>query len=219
MISASFLALVHNALIHNAALLVAVAFIFDVVAIRWRPGQASFMQVPVGLALGSIGITVMLTPWIFMPGILFDTRSVLLGVSGLFFESLPTAVAMAMTAAFRFYQRGAGTLAGVVVILTSGTIGIAWRHFHRRSLSEISWCELYLFGIVIHIVILVIIMFTLPWETALRVLSNITLPVLVIHPLATALLGTLMVNRLRREQTEETLRKSKQVLRSLNAGR
>lgn len=99
--SASFLGLVHN-----AALLLAVAFIFDVVAIRWRTGQALFWQVPAGLALGAIGITVMLTSWTFVPGIIFDTPSVLLGISGLFFGPLPTVIAMAMTAAFRVCQGG-----------------------------------------------------------------------------------------------------------------
>jgi len=188
--SSTFLGLVSHGLIHNAALLLAVAFVFDMVAIRWRTGQASFWQVFVGLALGIIGISVMLTPWTFVPGIVFDTRSVLLGLAGLFFGLVPTVIAVAMTAAFRFYEGGAGVLGGIVVILTSGTIGIAWRHLRRRPLSEISWRELYFFGVVIHVVMLAMI-FTLPWETAL---------------------GVLMMNRLRREQTEETLRKSKQVL-------
>ena len=140
-----------------------------------------------------------------MPGIVFDTRSVLLSISGLFFGSFSTAIAMAMTTAFRFYQGGTGAWTGGAVIIISGTIGIAWRHFRCRTLAEISWRELYLFGMVVHIVMLVL-MLTLPWETALRVLSNITLPVLAIYPLGTALLGVLMVNRLRRERIEESLR-------------
>lgn len=194
--------LVHYGLIHNAALLLAVAFIFDLVAIRWQTRQTIPIQVPVGLILGFIGITVMLTPWICMPGVVFDTRSVLLAISGLFFGALATTVAMVMTAAFRFYQGGAGAWTGVAVILTSGAIGIAWRYSRHQPLSEISWRELYLFGVVIHVAMLAL-MFTLPWETALRVLSAIAVPVIVIYPLATALLGALMVNRLRREQTEE----------------
>ncbi|MCL5808516.1 MAG: GGDEF domain-containing protein, partial [Deltaproteobacteria bacterium] len=138
--SASFLGLVQN-----AALLLAVAFLFDVVAIRWRTTRSSLRQATVGLALGAIGVTVMLTPWTFAPGIVFDTRSVLLGISGLFFGSFSTAIAMAMTAAFRFYQGGAGAWTGIAVILISGTIGIVWRRIGRRPLTEISWRELYLF--------------------------------------------------------------------------
>jgi diguanylate cyclase (GGDEF)-like protein/PAS domain S-box-containing protein len=192
-------------LVQNAALLLAMAFLFDLTAIRCRTGQSSFRQIPVGLALGAIGIIVMLTPWSFGPGIVFDTRSVLLGISGLFFGSVSTAIAMAITAAFRFYQGGTGAWTGVAVILVSGLIGIAWRHSRRRPLAEISQGELYLFGVVIHLAMLGL-MLTLPWATALRVLSSIALPVILIYPLGTALLGVLMVNRLRRERAEETLR-------------
>lgn len=202
-------------LIQNASLLLAVAFIFDLAASRWQTEQASFRKALVGLALGVIGITVMLTPWNFGQGIVFDTRSVLLGISGLFFGWVPAVIAMAMTAAYRFYQGGTGAWTGVAVILASGTIGIAWRHFRLRSLSGLSWRELYLFGIVIHLAMLGL-MLTLPGGAALRVLSNIGLPVILIYPLVTALLGALMVNRLRRERVEEALRESEEKYRLLN---
>jgi len=201
-------------LVQNAALLLAVAFIFDVVASRWHTGQSPFRQALVGLALGAIGITVMLTPWTFGSGIVFDTRSVLIGISGLFFGLVSTAIAMVMTVAFRFYQGGTGVWTGIAVILTSGAIGIAWRYFRRRSQTEISWRELYLFGIVIHLSMLGL-MLTLPWETALRVLSSIALPVILIYPLGTAMLGVLMVNRLRRERAEEVLKVRERSYRSL----
>ena len=76
-------------LIQNSALLLAVAFLFDVVASRLRIRQSSLWKTLIGLALGGIGIIVMQTPWIFGSGIVFDTRSVLLGISGLFFGFFP----------------------------------------------------------------------------------------------------------------------------------
>ena len=199
-------------LVQNVALLLATAFLFDVAASRWRTGQSSLWQVPVGLAIGAIAVTVMLTPWTFEHGIVFDTRSVLLGISGLFFGSVSTAIAMAMTAAFRFYQGGTGAWTGIAVILASGAIGIAWRYFRRRPLADISWRELYLFGIVVHFAML-LLMLTLPWGTALPVLSHIALPVILIYPLGTALLGALIANRLRSEQAEKALRESEEKFR------
>ncbi|PKN89244.1 MAG: hypothetical protein CVU51_01110 [Deltaproteobacteria bacterium HGW-Deltaproteobacteria-1] len=201
-------------LIQNSALLLAVAFLFDVVVSRLRIRQSSLWKTLIGLVLGGIGIIVMQTPWKFGLGIVFDTRSVLLGISGLFFGAFSTVIAIAMTAAFRFYQGGTGAFTGIAVIITSGAIGIAWHHFRRHSLSEISWRELYFFGIVIHLAMLGL-MFTLPWETSLRVLSNIALPALVIYPVGTALLGLLMVNRLQRERTEESLKESENKYRLL----
>ena len=202
-------------LIQNAALLLAVAFIFDMFANRWRTGQLLFRQVPAGLAIGAIGITIMMTPWIFTPGIVFDTRSLLIGISGLFFGSLTVVIAMAMTAAFRYYQGGVAAGTGIAVILVSGLIGIAWRHVRRRRrLSDISWSELYLFGLVIHLAMLAT-MFTLPLKTALQVLSNIALPVILIYPAGTALLGVLMVNRMRRERSDDALLESEEKYRLL----
>jgi len=199
-------------LVQNAALLLAVAYIFDVVATRWRIGQAYRGQILVGIALGVLGITVMLTPWIFEPGIVFDTRSVMLGISGLFFGFLPTAVAMVMTAFYRYHLGGAGAWSGIALIFTSGIIGIAWRHLLRRPLEEISWRELYLFGIVIHVVMLGL-MFMLPRPLALQVLSDITVPVIVIYPAVTTLLGLLIVNRIKREQAADVLARSEEKFR------
>ncbi|MHB8772717.1 MAG: PAS domain S-box protein [Syntrophales bacterium] len=201
-------------LVHNVTLLLAIAFLFDLAARRWHTGQSPFWQVPVGLAIGAIAIAVMLTPWTFEHGIVFDTRSVLLGIAGLFFGPASTATAMAMTAAFRFTQGGTGTWTGIAVILASGAIGIAWRYLRRRPLADISWRELYLFGIVVHSAML-LLMLTLPWTTALRVLSSIALPVILLYPLGTVLLGALMVNRLRSGQAEQALRESEDRYRSL----
>jgi PAS domain S-box-containing protein len=201
-------------LAQNAMLLLGAAFLFDMVTHRFRLRQSLLMQAFAGFALGALGITVMLTSWVFGPGIVFDTRSILLGISGLFFGAFPTVIAMAMTAAFRIFQGGTGLLTGVLVILSSGLIGIAWRRFRRRRVGEISWGELYLFGVVVHAAMLGW-MLMLPWTTALRVLSSIALPVILIYPAVTALLGVWMTSRCRREQAQEALKESEERYRSL----
>jgi CheY-like chemotaxis protein len=48
--------------------------------------------------IGLLGIAVMMTNWELLPGLVFDTRSVLLSISGLFFGAVPTLLAVAMTA-------------------------------------------------------------------------------------------------------------------------
>lgn len=206
-------------LIYNAALLLAMAVVFDMVASSGTRWESLLARLLVGSLLGVIGMAIMLTPWEFLVGIFFDTRSVLLAVSGLFFGVVPTAVAMAMTAALRFYQGGAAAWTGVSVILASGIIGIAWRHWrHRRGqpLESLSLGECFLFGLVVHVVMLAL-MFTLPLPTALQVLGRISLPVLAIYPVATVLLAALMVNRLRRERVETRLSESEERLRLATA--
>lgn len=210
-------------LIQNAALLLALALVFDIAILRspretgaeeshWLVGRPGWWQIPFGLVLGMVGMAVMLTPWTLVPGLIFDTRSVLLGVSGLFFGVVPTLIAMAMTISLRLYQGGSGAVMGVSVILATGLIGMAWRHLRRKPLAEIGLGELYLFGIVLHVAMLAMA-FTLPLDTALNVVYNISLPVMIIYPVGTALLGALMASRLRREQIKEALRASEERLR------
>lgn len=201
------------ALTHNAALLLAMIFIYDLAINRQRTERVLWWKVLIGLGLGISAIVIMLTPWEFAPGIVFDTRSVLLGISGLFFGAIPTVIAMAMASTLRLYQGGAAALTGVLVIIASGVIGIVWRHFRYRDLARISTGELYLFGLLIHLVMLAL-MFSLPFTTALEVLTTIGLPVLIVYPLATTLLGTLFSGRLERKQVIEALAENEFLFRS-----
>ena len=199
-------------LLQNIALLLAIAVVFDLTAQRWRRKELSLEQIPAGLVIGLIGITLMLTPWTFEEGIIFDTRSVLLSISGVFFGLIPTAIAMLMTIAFRFYQGGAAALTGSIVIFCTGSLGILWHYIRKGSRADIPWYEFYLFGLMIHVVML-LCMLTLPQETAFRVLYSISLPVLLIYPIGTTLLGLILSLRLRRQQINEALRASEERLR------
>jgi len=201
-------------IIQNGALLLAMVLLFDLIRDRRRTSQRMIWQFLIGLLLGGMGIILMLTPWVEAPGIIFDTRSVLLGIAGLFFGTIPTLVAMGILAAFRLLQGGAGAPMGISVILVTGAIGIIWRRWLHKPLEALTWRELYLFGWVIHIAML-LCAFTLPLSTALPLLSTITLPVLLLYPLGTMALGLVMVNRLRRERIANELQRSEARLKSL----
>jgi len=187
--------------------------VFDTTARRWRSTETWWRQAILGLLLGIIGVVVMNTPWIYGEGLIFDTRSVLLSLSGLFFGSIPTLIAMAMTAVYRFSQGGA-YLTGISVIIATSLIGIFWRHLRKRNLVNLRWWELYVFGVVIHIVMLAL-MFTQPFSIALPLVSKISLPIMIIYPLGTLLLGMLLLNRLRKEKAVEEIEKSRGRLKSM----
>ena len=199
-------------LVHNAALLLGMAVVYDVATTRWTVRRGRLGQLLIGVLLGTIGIVIMRTPWVLTPGIVFDTRSVLLAVAGLVFGPVPTLVAMVMTAALRLSDGGAAAGVGVAVIVASGLIGIGWRRFRRGAVEDIRIGELYLLGIAVHVVMLAL-MVTLPAGTAVRVLEPRGLPVIVIYPVATALLGALMASRLKRERTATALAASEERLR------
>ena len=120
------------ALVSNIALLLALVYVNDIVA--ERPFVLNHRLRPwlIGLGLSIVVASIMLTPWIYVPGIIFDTRSVLIGICGLFFGFIPTLLVMTTAVALRIIQGGAATIMGVSVVITAGVIGLAWRHALKR---------------------------------------------------------------------------------------
>lgn len=201
-------------LVHNASLLLAIVLLFDLVVGNRRIGEVKYFQVLLGIPVGIVGVIVMSTPWVLVPGIIFDTRSVLLSLSGLFFGAIPTVIAIVITATYRIYQGGAATAMGVCVIITSGAIGIWYRYAFKKPLDSITWWELYRFGLLVHIVMLACT-FVLPLTTVFQILSNIAIPVMVMYPIGTILIGSLMASRLRREHIADELSSTEARMRNL----
>ena len=186
-------------LVQNAALLLAVAVVFDAISLRVSFERTRLQQAIAGLLLGVIGISIMLTPWQFAPGIFFDTRTVLLNIVGLFFGAIPTLAALAVMVTWRAVQGGPAALTGIVGMLVAAGLGLWWRR-RQRNLADLSFRDLYLFGLGTHTVTLVqvtsLMFLTVP-AAAAAVLGRYWIPLLAVYPVATALLGVLLVSRLR----------------------
>ncbi len=200
-------------LINNTALLLSICLVYDVLFLSPKAQGGPWKKVLSGVLLGVICVAVMFSHFAWHSGVIFDTRSILLGVSGLFFGPLPTAIAMAIAAAYRFYLGGGGVLMGVSVILASGLAGILWNR-RCRSLADISLSELYLFGLALHVV-MITLMFLLPGHLAADTMMRIGPAVLLVYPVGTVLLGKMMSFRHRRVRTEESLRESEDRYRTL----
>lgn len=201
-------------LINNAALLLSLGLLYDLLGLRLLIRKTIARQLISGLIAGVIGVAIMLNPWSFGQGVLFDSRSVLLCVTGFFFGAIPALVAVLVTGTFRLFMGGAGAATGMAVILTSALIGLAWRYLRGTKAEKPSFAELYVLGIVVHVALLAW-MLSLPRAVAFEVLASISLPVLLIFPLATAILGTLMINRKSHRQAEEALRQSEEKFRNI----
>ncbi len=201
-------------LVNNAALLMALGLLYDTVSGSKKARGSSFYQIVSGLLIGGIAIVLMATPVRWEPGVIFDTRTILLGLAGLFFGALPACIAMALAAAYRFNLGGGGVVMGIATIASSGLIGLAWRQVRAQRRQEFSLTELYLFGVAVHVT-MVLCMLLLPQELIKKFITSLALPVLLIYPIGTALLGMLLANRKKRNQIEDELRKSEQRFREL----
>ena len=196
-------------LVQNAALLLGAA----VLSVTVTPLRPKVHQVIMGLGVGVLGVCLILTAWVHASGYIFDTRSILLGISGLYLGLVPTIIAMAAMILMRVGYGGSGAGVGVATILVSGLIGIIWRHFRRQRLANLSWAEVYAMGVIIEVLML-LLMLGFGWPTIIAVIQQIALPRLLIFPIGTAALGVMITSHLRRSEESRLLKQSEEEIRA-----
>ena len=109
---------------------------------------------------------------------------------------------------------GVGQWAGVATILSSALFGLLF----RRMQIQFGWNRnnlfLYASGLVIHLSMLAC-MLLLPESIRWKVLSDISLPVLLVYPFATMLYGRLIVELEARNEAADELKESQQLYEAL----
>jgi PAS domain S-box-containing protein len=198
-------------LVYNTSLLLVLVGLYSGIKFQLAL-PARLKDVIAGVLAGLIGVAVMANPWQLQPGVVFDVRSILLGVTGLFFGVIPAMLTVVITGAYRIYSGGAGVWAGLSVIATSAGLGLLWRRLRPGLERKGGLLELYLFGVSIHVLMLVC-MLILPWPVAQEVLRRISLPVMAVYPVGTVLLCLLLIHQRKNEETAKKLRESEELYR------
>lgn len=200
-------------LVNNAALLLALGIIYEIsYAIPVR--KKTLLKIFNGCLIALIGLAIMAVPYQLTSGVVFDTRSILISVTALTFGTIPTLILVISTGIFRIIQGGAGTYAGLAVIISCAGIGLLWRHYFLNKWTKLRWLNIYIFGVLVHIVML-ICMFLLPWPLPIQVLTDISLPIMLIYPLGTLFLSILLLNQRERQQAIEEVKEAEELYRSL----
>lgn len=181
-------------LLQNTAILISAVLLYDYFWIKGDVTKRWYDKVLAGLSISLIGSLLMLTPWSASEGLFFDTRSILLSISGVFIGPLPTIIASLLLALYRYILGGPGVWMGVTAILTAGGIGIAWGLFIRRRTKRIGWLQLLLLGLNVHVVMLLCTLL-LPSALFLPTLKVMVFPILIIYPLGSTLMGLVMLRR------------------------
>ncbi|MBK8663889.1 MAG: PAS domain S-box protein [Ignavibacteriales bacterium] len=201
-------------LVLNTALLIALGLIYNLIRGLTAITNRYVKETLIGLSTGAIGIAIMGTPWVLMEGVVFDTRSVLISISGMFFGTIPTIIGMVMMALFRLSSGGSGVEMGIATVIVCGSIGIVWRKVREGKVNKISLPELYLFGIVVHLGMMLCTLF-LPETSREFIFKSISIPVLVIYPVAELFLGWMLLNGEESFKTRIALVESESKFRSL----
>lgn len=183
-------------LLQNTAILLAFSMVYDNLWVKQAESNKWYYKIFTGIVIGSIGIVLMLTPWTLVPGLVFDTRSVMISISGLFIGALPTLIAMAIDSIYRLTMGGDGVYMGIGVIISSGMAGILWRIFNPdwKSVNPIK--NLLGLSILVHI-LMAFCTFLLPDQLVAITLKSLLLPFLLVYIPAGVLLGWLMLTQFR----------------------
>lgn len=196
-------------IVYNISLLLAVGVIYAVYPMK-RVRLGLLHQVLLGFIVGAVGLVIMSRPAVLIEGIVFDGRSILLGTTSMFFGAIPAAIAATCMVPFRIAMGGSGTVTGVLVIITASTIGALW-HYRRFDTfikrDRFSHLELYLVGLLIHLVMMLSMLF-FPRELWRMTFLYMTIPVLGLYPIGFYLLSTLLYRQLHRVIMLEQLKQS-----------
>ena len=180
-------------LLQNIAVMVTFTMLYDYLWARNSIFKNLLFKIIAGIVVGFIGIVLILTPWSLLDRLIFDSRSILLAVSGLFLGPIPTIIAIIITSLYRILLGGAGLYMGVTVIVLSGVIGILWGHFRPRWQKK-SIPELLSLGFVVHLMMMVCILM-LPDHLRAATFQDTFLPLITVYPLATLMVGLLMIHQ------------------------
>lgn len=195
------------AIVNNLALLLALSITYGFLVSRWQQDSAA-AKVAAGILFGLVAVAGMLNPLELRPGLIFDGRSVLLSVAGLFFGPLTAMIAAAIALCYRLWLLGVGVWSGVASIALSSLMGVGFHYRYRARQKSPSAAELLLFGLCVHAALLLLFLLLLPAPVNMEAAKNTALPFLTVLPLSSLLLFRLIEHQNQRVTAERQLKKA-----------
>ncbi|HCU08765.1 MAG TPA: hypothetical protein DF480_07390, partial [Clostridiales bacterium] len=200
-------------LLNNAALLLALFVVFEIsqlVADR----NPMLQQVVNGILIAAICLAIMKIPYPVYPGLVFDTRTILLSVTALTIGGIPALIAAFAAVALRISIGGVGIYMGVATILTSVTTGLLWRCYVHPRFQKSRWLSIYVMSLLVHIQ-MVLCVFLLPEPYRTEIFRTTALPVMLLYPLASVALGLLIQSQQDRKKYQDEIRENEEKFRRL----
>jgi len=200
-------------LLYHLSILVSLSIISGF--INYRASKEMSKPLLQGILMGSAAVIGMIHPLVVAPGLIFDGRSVIISLCGLFFGPLSCVIAGVMALLFRINQGGTGVVMGSLVIITSATIGILLNIRNKRRNIKITIKSIFYMGIIVH-VIMILLMVTLPDGKAIGTIKLSGLPILLSYPIVTVLIGKILLEEDERRRMVEELQESQLNLKISN---
>jgi len=198
-------------ILNNALLLISLGVIYFLIPVK-RNERKLYQDILSGTLIGIIVAIVMLTPFKIVEGVLLDTRSIAISVTGLFFGLIPGLITISIASLVTIANLSDNILSDLMIIIMSGAIGYIFKHYRFEKIASNKkrrLIELYILGIIVHIVMVIMLLF-LPPEIRYVVIRRVSIYILFIYPFVTVLFGSIMFMRYDVSKNNELLLKSNQ---------
>jgi len=200
-------------LINNITLLLSLSILYSLILRRWDYSSLWY-RVHAGVLFGLVAVVGMMNPLKLQPGVIFDGRSIILSIGGLFGGPVTATISALISSFYRIYLGGTGTIMGLSVIVSSSIIGVIYYYIRKKYPKSTRIGLLLLFGMIVHVTMLVLTS-TLPSSISFDVLKTIALPVLVLYPIGSLLVCSLFLQQESRHQVIKALKESEAKYRLL----
>ena len=196
-------------MIVNASLLLSFSVIYSSIQYKIKK-QTVMTNIFWGLSSGFIGILLFITAAFFDKMYLFDEKTVLISITGMFFGTFPVCISVFILSAVRIAIGGPEAAAGVLIMAAMGVSGLIWRRFRLNSIisgSKFIYADFYVFGLATHALLFIFLLLLpagrLPAALTGKTLRTIGISCLFIHPSAMFLVGTVILFNIRRQRSEK----------------
>jgi diguanylate cyclase (GGDEF)-like protein/PAS domain S-box-containing protein len=198
-----------SGLVYNGSLLLSISLVYILFFLKYDKNNI-WRKIIAGVVVGFIGILLMENKIQLIQGIIFDTRSVLVSVTAMFFGLIPAFVASIIIIIWRIIIGGNGVLMGILVTILTFGIGFAWNKVRlKQILSKKNnvFIEFYLVGFTVHVAMLTCTV-ALPNNMILIVFKQTAVPILLIYPIVSLILSLVLLDAYKNNQTRLELKES-----------
>ena len=195
-------------LLQNVAILLAFTLVYDLIWTKESQFRSLLNKFIAGLILGGVAVLLMISPFTLVPGLVFDTRTVLLVNTGLFFGPVATVVASVIALIYRFSLGGVGVWMGVATIISASLTGLLWKRFRPDWKLGNNLAELAAVSYIAHFLMFCSVFLIIDDATRENTFEKMTIPIFTIYPLFSMLVGKLLINRMKNHKLKRDLEQS-----------
>ncbi len=178
--------------------------VFYQVAVSRNKRERASRKVVLGLLLGAVAVVGMLTPLNYGDGIIFDGRSIVLFVAGLYGGPIAAGVSTLLVGGYRVWLGGAGMPVGIATIVMAAGVGVAFYYFRQRN-GGLTVMQAFGAGLLVHLVMLLLFLL-LPNGIGFTIVEQIWFTVLLAYPAGTVAVCLLFQDYEEQENSRENLK-------------